>query len=153
MCVTVLACAPFAYGDRGVASLSFGFWLTLLAGLGLIGASIALPRTAASGPLLSRAHQEELQARRQQAMTQATDWLAQRRVELEAGIEQRRIQYALGRRVDRTILDAHDAVVAPQGTLITHELIERARHAGVLSALLGSVEARPLTDAAPSEPS
>ncbi|ULH14033.1 hypothetical protein MF271_00710 (plasmid) [Deinococcus sp. KNUC1210] len=141
LCSTVVGCAPFAFGDHGVSSLSIGFWLTLLGGLGLIGAAAALPSTAVTKPLLTSTRQAELQAHGRQVMTHAADWLTKRKADLNAGIELRRIQYALGRRVNRTILDAQDTVVVPAGTLITNELIARARQEGVLSTLLDSVEA------------
>jgi uncharacterized protein YrrD len=54
-------------------------------------------------------------------------------------IEQKRILGALGRPVNRVILDQQDQVILNVGELITHQAIEVARQAGVLEVLLGSV--------------
>jgi uncharacterized protein YrrD len=54
-------------------------------------------------------------------------------------IEQKRILGALGRPVNRVILDQQDQVILNVGELITHQSIEVARQAGVLEVLLGSV--------------
>jgi uncharacterized protein YrrD len=54
-------------------------------------------------------------------------------------IEQKRILGALGRPVNRVILDQQDQVILNVGELITHESVEVARQAGVLEVLLGSV--------------
>jgi uncharacterized protein YrrD len=54
-------------------------------------------------------------------------------------IEQKRIMGALGRPVNRVILDQQDQVILNVGELITHQAIEVARQAGVLEVLLSSV--------------
>jgi uncharacterized protein YrrD len=54
-------------------------------------------------------------------------------------IEQKRILGALGRPVNRVILDQQDQVILNVGELITHESVDVARQAGVLEVLLGSV--------------
>jgi uncharacterized protein YrrD len=53
--------------------------------------------------------------------------------------EERRIRYALGRPTSRVILDPQDNVILNVGELITHQAVERARAAGALDMLLGSV--------------
>jgi len=58
--------------------------------------------------------------------------------ETAQAIESRRIQNALGRHVNRTILDDHDRVILPAGGVITHEAVEQARAANVLPLLLSS---------------
>ncbi|PSN19324.1 hypothetical protein C7271_07910 [filamentous cyanobacterium CCP5] len=67
-------------------------------------------------------------------------------------LEERRIQAALGRPVNRTILDDQDNVILKAGDLITHEAIARARATNTLETLLDSVEKYPFgpTHAAPS---
>jgi len=62
-------------------------------------------------------------------------------VETTQAIESRRIQNALGRHVNRTILDDQDQVILPEGGVITHEAVEQARAADVLPLLLSSVGA------------
>ncbi|MEA5451060.1 PRC-barrel domain-containing protein [Leptolyngbya sp. CCNP1308] len=60
-------------------------------------------------------------------------------LQVQQFIENRRIQGALGRPVTRVILDGHDQVILNVGDLITHKAIDRAREAGCLEILLGSV--------------
>jgi uncharacterized protein YrrD len=54
-------------------------------------------------------------------------------------IEEKRIKGALGRPVNRVILDRQDGVILNMGELITHEAIEEARQSDVLDQLLNSV--------------
>ncbi|MDS3861581.1 PRC-barrel domain-containing protein [Thermosynechococcaceae cyanobacterium BACA0444] len=54
-------------------------------------------------------------------------------------IEKKRIQGALGRAVNRVILDQQDDVILNVGELITHQAIASARQAQVLELLLSSV--------------
>jgi uncharacterized protein YrrD len=54
-------------------------------------------------------------------------------------IEHKRIMGALGRPVNRVILDQQDQVILNVGELITHQAITVARQAGVLEVLLSSV--------------
>jgi uncharacterized protein YrrD/pyrimidine deaminase RibD-like protein len=54
-------------------------------------------------------------------------------------IEEKRIKGALGRPVNRVILDRQDGVILNTGELITHEAIEQARQSDVLDLLLNSV--------------
>jgi uncharacterized protein YrrD len=54
-------------------------------------------------------------------------------------IEQKRVMGALGRPVNRVILDQQDQVILNVGELITHQAIEVSRQSGVLEVLLASV--------------
>jgi uncharacterized protein YrrD len=54
-------------------------------------------------------------------------------------IEDQRIKGALGRPVNRVILDPTDQVLLNVGELVTHRAIAAARQAGVLDILLGSI--------------
>lgn len=54
-------------------------------------------------------------------------------------IEQKRVTGALGRLVNRVILDQQDQVILNVGELITHQSIEVSRQSGVLEVLLSSV--------------
>lgn len=75
----------------------------------------------------------------------ATLWVALQRQaaktqsQVQQFVENRRIQGALGRPVTRVILDQQDHVILNMGDLITHQAIDRAREAGCLEILLGSV--------------
>jgi sporulation protein YlmC with PRC-barrel domain len=53
--------------------------------------------------------------------------------------EERRINNALGRPVNRVILDQQDNVILNVGELITHKAVQESRAAGVLEVLLSSV--------------
>ncbi len=56
-----------------------------------------------------------------------------------SAIEENRIKGALGRPVNRVILDSGDGVLLNIGELVTHQAIFEARQAGVLDILLGSI--------------
>lgn len=57
-------------------------------------------------------------------------------------LEEQRIKRALGRPVDRVILDPQDNVILNVGELITHQAVERSRQVGVLDILLSSVSTK-----------
>jgi uncharacterized protein YrrD len=57
----------------------------------------------------------------------------------ERELEERRIKGALGRPVNRVILDRRDEVILNVAELITHQAVETARQEGVLDILLSSV--------------
>jgi len=54
-------------------------------------------------------------------------------------LEERRMKQALGRPVNRIILDQQDNVILNPGDIITHHAIERARQANVVDILFSSV--------------
>ncbi|HEY9693045.1 MAG TPA: PRC-barrel domain-containing protein [Oculatellaceae cyanobacterium] len=56
--------------------------------------------------------------------------------------EEQRIRVALGRPVNRVILDNDDNFILNVGELVTHQAIDYAKQAGVLDILLASVEYR-----------
>jgi uncharacterized protein YrrD len=53
--------------------------------------------------------------------------------------EELQIKSALGRPVTRVILDKEDNVILKTGDIVTHESVEKARHANVLDILVSSV--------------
>ena len=59
--------------------------------------------------------------------------------EVVSRVEDTRIRQALGKPVTRVILDQNDLMILNTGELITNEVIEKARTAGVLDMLLSSV--------------
>ncbi len=79
----------------------------------------------------------------QQGVSRAFEDLRQTFMGFGRGIEQQAeeqsIKAALGRPVSRVILDRDDSVILNTGDIITNESIQRARAAGVLDILLGSV--------------
>ncbi len=138
-----------AYGRDVRPLLASGFWLTMLGGLSLLVASALMRGDEGEASLLPAEQQAKLRQQGQQVVSQTSQWLGEKRQQLDHAAEQRRIQGALGLNLNRTLLDAHDQVVATPGTLITHDLIERARAAGVLAQLLDSAEKPGIV---PSEP-
>ncbi|MBF6613131.1 MAG: PRC-barrel domain-containing protein [Chloroflexi bacterium] len=52
---------------------------------------------------------------------------------------QRRVKYAIGRPVNRVILDSNDDVILNTGDIITNRAVQAAREAGVLDVLVDSV--------------
>lgn len=84
----------------------------------------------------------QLQEGLQHLWQQTTDQVSHLRENRVHAHEESRIQSALGRHVNRTILDAADNVILNEGELITHGAIERARQADVLETLLDSVDKR-----------
>ncbi|UBF29796.1 PRC-barrel domain-containing protein (plasmid) [Kovacikia minuta CCNUW1] len=54
-------------------------------------------------------------------------------------MHKQRIEQALGRPVNRVILDSQDQVILNVGELITHKAIQQAKQGGVLNILLNSV--------------
>lgn len=130
--------------------LGFGYWLTLAAGLALIGIPLFLP-VAGNPPILTPERQQQWKAQAEQRLGQAKDWAEEKRQQVEASAEAARIQRALGKQTTRVILDAQDNVIVPAGQVVTHEAIEAARKADVLSMLLGSVDTEPLPSTANSQ--
>ncbi|CAM4079874.1 hypothetical protein [Deinococcus marmoris] len=112
-----------------------GYWLTLLASVGLVAAPLL---RGAGRPVLSAAQRAQLQLRGTQALSGAGQWLGARTAQAAAAIQERRIRGVLGRPLTRTLLDRQDQVIAREGTLITHALTEQAQAAGVLDLLLDS---------------
>lgn len=103
------------------------------------------------------AHQAGSQARQisnqvQYGTVSALEWVKQTADELygksSSAIMDQRIKGALGRPVNRVILDQNDSVILNVGELVTHRAIAEARQADVLDILLGSIH-----DAPPQIPS
>ncbi len=65
--------------------------------------------------------------------------------------EDERIKAALGRRINRVILDNDDNFILNVGDMITHQTIEYAREAGVLDILLASIDGSTELVTAPRE--
>jgi hypothetical protein len=110
-----------------------GYLLTLLTAGGLVVAAAFLKNS--NRVALTPEQQAAVQARGQQALAGTGQWLGQQATRAE-----RRVRRAVGLTAGRTVLGAQDRVIAARGTVITDALIEQARAAGVLSALLDSAE-------------
>ncbi|MGM9319392.1 hypothetical protein [Deinococcus aquaticus] len=124
-------------GSEGVGLLAGGYWSTLLLSAALIAAAALLPRIRQ--PVLTSEQRAELGDRTRQVAAHTGAWLADRQAQVAQSTERRRIEHALGRTLDRSLIAADDTVVAQAGELVTHDLVQRARQAGVLTALLSSV--------------
>jgi uncharacterized protein YrrD len=61
------------------------------------------------------------------------------RDKLYSGREEQQIKNAVGRPVTRVILDKQDNVILKTGDIVTHDSVEKARHANVLDVLVSSV--------------
>ncbi|ADV67408.1 PRC-barrel domain-containing protein [Deinococcus maricopensis] len=102
--------------------------------------------TQASGATSDGAHpREQLAAGAHQLkegagnlLDRAREWLGEQRERAEESLEERRIQAALGRPVNRVILDPQDRVILNVGEIITHRAVNDARASGVLDVLLDS---------------
>lgn len=120
-----------------------GYGLTLLTALSLIIVPVFLKRDHPATLSLTPEQQERVRHQGQQAqhaLFQAGGWMKAQQQQLSERLEEARLKQALGRRIDRDLLNSVDQVVAERGTVITHALIDRARQEGVLDLLLGSVD-------------
>ena len=146
---TLLLTVFFGLSVGSSLVMGFGYWLTALSAILLGIAAWVLPADGTqAAPLLTPQQQAELQQRGQQALSQASGWVAHKRQQVESSLEQGRIRSALGHSLSRNILDAQDQVIAPAGTVITHALIDEARQRGVLDMLLSSAERAPAASSA-----
>ncbi|WP_424952721.1 PRC-barrel domain-containing protein [Deinococcus sp.] len=72
-------------------------------------------------------------------LEQARNWLGETRTKAADAAEERRIENAVGRPVNRVVLDKADTIILNIGEIITHRAVELARASDVLGILLGSV--------------
>ena len=72
-------------------------------------------------------------------LDRAKGWLAETRDHASEEAEERRIENAVGRPVNRVVLDKQDHIILNIGEIITHKAVEQARAGDVLGILLGSV--------------
>lgn len=124
--------------DLSAILVGNGYGLTLLTSVGLL----LTPLLVKADAKLKFTPEQQRQAREQGqlALTQAGGWLTDRQQQAKSHIENTRLKHALGRKTNRDLLTAADELLAPQGTVITHQLISQARQAGVIDLLLASVD-------------
>lgn len=72
-------------------------------------------------------------------LDQARNWLGKTQEKVADTAEERQIQNALGRPVNRVVLDRQDNIILNIGEIITHKAVEQARESDLLRVLLGSV--------------
>ncbi len=72
-------------------------------------------------------------------LDRAKGWLAETRDRASDDMEERRIEDAIGRPVNRVVLDPQDHIILNIGEIITHKAVEQARSSNVLGILLTSV--------------
>ena len=72
-------------------------------------------------------------------LDRARGWLSETRDHASEEAEERRIENAVGRPVNRVVLDKQDHIILNIGEIITHKAVEQARAGDVLGILLGSV--------------
>lgn len=86
-------------------------------------------------------------------LDQARNWLGRTQEQATDAAEERRIQEAVGRPVNRVVLDKQDNIILNIGEIITHKAVEQARTGDVLRILLGSVSTEtPVIDPMDSRP-
>ncbi len=72
-------------------------------------------------------------------LDQARTWLGKTQENAADAVEEHQIQRALGRPVNRVVLDRQDHIILNIGEIITHKAVDQARESDVLRILLGSV--------------
>jgi len=72
-------------------------------------------------------------------LDRARGWLGKTQEQASDAAEDRRIEGAVGRPVNRVILDKQDHIILNLGEIITHKAVEQARQGDVLGILLSSV--------------
>ena len=72
-------------------------------------------------------------------LDRAKDWISETRDKASNDMEERRIEGAIGRPVNRVVLDPQDNIILNIGEIITHKAVEQARSSDVLGILLSSV--------------
>ena len=72
-------------------------------------------------------------------LDRAKGWLSETQSHASEEAEERRIENAVGRPVNRVVLDKQDHIILNIGEIITHKAVEQARAGDVLGILLGSV--------------
>jgi uncharacterized protein YrrD len=94
---------------------------------------------AKAGELKEKATSEETKSTTGDFMESIKQKAVELKDQATAKIEETRINAALGKPASRVVLDKQDNPILNVGDIITHEAVEKAREAGVLEVLLGSV--------------
>ena len=86
-------------------------------------------------------------------LDRARNWIGETQEKATDAAEERRIENAIGRPVNRVVLDRQDHIILNIGEIITHKAVEQARTGDVLGILLGSVSTEtPVIDPMESRP-
>ncbi len=72
-------------------------------------------------------------------LDRAKNWIGDTQEKATDAAEERRIENAVGRPVNRVVLDKQDHIILNIGEIITHKAVEQARAGDVLGILLSSV--------------
>jgi uncharacterized protein YrrD len=72
-------------------------------------------------------------------LERAKSWIGETREKADESMEEKRIENAIGRPVNRVVLNRDDSIILNVGEIITHKAVEQARASDVLGILLGSV--------------
>lgn len=72
-------------------------------------------------------------------LDRAKGWIAETRDRATEEGEERRIEGAVGRPVNRVVLDRQDNIILNIGEIVTHRAVEQARSSDVLGILLSSI--------------
>ncbi|MFC4453144.1 PRC-barrel domain-containing protein [Deinococcus sonorensis] len=91
-------------------------------------------------------------------LDRARSWISETRDRVSEDAEEHQILEALGRPVNRVVLDRQDNIILNAGEIVTHKAVEQARAAGLLDLLLSSVSTEtvmaqtPVVPVMPTEP-
>ena len=77
-------------------------------------------------------------------LDRAKGWINDTRDRAQIDAETAQVEGAVGRPVNRVVLDREDHIILNTGEIITHKAVERSRAAGVLNILLSSVSHEPV---------
>ena len=105
--------------------------------IGTTGGATGSPVAAASDKLAAGA--QNVKEGATGLLDRAKGWISETRDKASDDMEERRIEGAIGRPVNRVVLDPQDNIILNIGEIITHKAVEQARSSDVLGILLGSV--------------
>ena len=106
---------------------------------GTAGGSAAVGSTVAAASDKLAAGAQTVKEGASGLLDRAKGWISETRDKASDDMEERRIEGAIGRPVNRVVLDPQDNIILNIGEIITHKAIEQARSSDVLGILLSSV--------------
>ena len=106
---------------------------------GTAGGSAAVGSTVAAASDKLAAGAQTVKEGASGLLDRAKGWISETRDKASDDMEERRIEGAIGRPVNRVVLDPQDNIILNIGEIITHKAVEQARSSNVLGILLSSV--------------
>lgn len=94
----------------------------------------------------------EVQSKAEDARESAADQFAEQKRRASSKIDEQMVKNqqdketeAVGQYVTRNILDNHDKLIARRGEMVTHGILDQAKHAGSLDVVVNNVSPQPLS--------